>query len=136
MNHPAQESPPSGRAAGLKLATRNFFYSNPTLKSCWSKGHQLRSQFRVFLAEVRSRVFDVWNGIDSSGYQRVDGLSIKGLHGPEATGYIPVDPEAFQERAILTGYRLQRICFRRFWLRKRTRRSYGNPLSLQESHWS
>jgi SAM-dependent methyltransferase len=103
INPTAQDSPPTRHAAALKQAARNFFYANRTLKYCWSKGHQFRCRIRQFVGATNSWLFDLWNGIDSSGYQSVDRLSIKGLHGHEATGYGPVDPETFRHALSSLG---------------------------------
>jgi SAM-dependent methyltransferase len=96
MKHPTQELPHSRRAVGLKQGARSVFYANRALKFCWSKGHQFRCQLRAFRRGISSWLFDARNGIYTSGYQRVDSLTIKGLHGPEATGYGPVDPGTFK----------------------------------------
>jgi len=81
------EIPPGRRLADLKQAARSFIYAHPAVRFCWIKVRQIQWLFRSPSSWLNGWLFDTWHGIESRKEQKLDGLTIKGPHGPEATGY-------------------------------------------------
>ena len=85
---------PTGRTLySAKQRAKSYAYSHPKLRFCWTTLSQIRFQIHCSVAERHEWVFDAWTGIESRGEQELDGLTLKGPHGPEATAYGPVDAE-------------------------------------------
>jgi hypothetical protein len=89
------EIPPSLRSADLKQAARSFIYSHRAVRYCWIKVRQIQGLIRFPLSWMKGWLFDTWNGIESRTEQSLDGLTIKGPHSLEATGYGALGPKIF-----------------------------------------
>jgi len=81
------EIPPSRRLTDLRKKARSFIYAHPAPRFCWIKFRQIQTLLRFPSSWLNGWLFDTWNRIDSRQERRLDGLTIKGPYGPEATGY-------------------------------------------------
>jgi SAM-dependent methyltransferase len=83
-------------AATLKLYVRSFVYSRPIFRDAWLGSQRIKRRLQ-YLANygVWDWCFDTWHGLETAGFQTPDDLTLKGPHGQDATGYLPVRPRVF-----------------------------------------
>jgi SAM-dependent methyltransferase len=99
MSGTDQKEQPQGtgmNAATFKQSVRSFVYSRPFFRNAWLALQRSRHRMQ-YLANYGfwDWCFDKWHGLETAGFRPPSELSVKGSHGQDATGYLPVRPRAF-----------------------------------------
>jgi len=83
-------------AATLKQSVRSFVYSRPIFRDAWLGLQRIMHRLQ-YLANYGfwDWCFDKWHGLETAGFRPPTELSVKGSHGQDNTGYLPVRPRAF-----------------------------------------
>jgi len=84
----------------FKLAVRGRIHAHNLLLTCWTP-----------VVQIRERLFDLWNGIDTAGRQPFDDLTLRGSDGSDAGGYGPVRPRDFRRALSSLEIDHRQYCF-------------------------
>lgn len=83
-------------SAPLKESVRSFVYARPLFRDAWLGLQRVKHRLQ-YLANYGfwDWCFDRWHGLETAGFLTLGDLTLKGPHGEDATGYLPVRPRAF-----------------------------------------
>ncbi|HTW58275.1 MAG TPA: class I SAM-dependent methyltransferase [Terriglobales bacterium] len=98
--------------AALKQSVRSFVYARPFFRDAWLALQRARHRLQYFANYgIWDWCFDRWHGLETAGFRPPNELSVKGPHGQDATGYLPVRPRAFLRGLSSLPIDYSKYCF-------------------------